>query len=325
VIISEAMQDISCGQGDLTKRLKVVTDDEVGRLAKYFNTFAQRIQDLVVVTAEIAHQVVNTTTEVKNVVGKTSESVNEQESHLNEVAAAVHEMAATVTEISQSALDTSNHVTEAHRHSQEGRDKVIKATDGIEVLASGMEEASATVHNLRDEIANITTILDAIQSIAEQTNLLALNAAIESARAGEQGRGFAVVADEVRNLAKRTQDATTDIFQTIDQLQNSAQKAEKVMDEGRIQSVEAVSLAREVRNAFGVISTSVESVNERANEIAHATEQQTHVADDISKRIIEILDLVKRTAVQANKMDAQTGNLSNISHQLESQVHQFKI
>jgi methyl-accepting chemotaxis protein len=325
VIISEAMHDISSGQGDLTKRLKVVTEDEVGKLAKYFNTFAERIQELVSVTAEIAHQVVNTTTEVKSVVGKTSESVNEQESHLNEVAAAVHEMAATVTEISQSAQDTSNHVTEAHRHSQEGREKVIKATDGIEVLASGMEEASATVHNLRDEIANITTILDAIQSIAEQTNLLALNAAIESARAGEQGRGFAVVADEVRNLAKRTQDATTNIFHTIDQLQNSAQKAEKVMDEGRVQSIEAVALAREVRHAFGVISSSVESVNERANEIAHATEQQTHVADDISQRIIEILELVKRTAVQANKMDDQTGNLSNISHQLESQVHQFKI
>merc|ERR1711916_152255 len=215
---AEALRDIAEGEGDLTRRLEVRSNDEVGELCRWFNVFIQRIHDIVADVAEIVRTLDTSSQQLMTTTRDTEKGVVRQQSEIQQVVTAVREMAAVVSQVAESVSQAAENAEQADSESANGRQVVVSTMSQIESLSHDINAASVVIDKLQQETDNIGSVLDVIRGIAEQTNLLALNAAIEAARAGEQGRGFAVVADEVRTLASRTQESTQEINAMIEVL-----------------------------------------------------------------------------------------------------------
>ena len=188
-----------------------------------------------------------------------------------------------------------------------------------------MAHASATIHELEQQSANIGQVLEVIRAIAEQTNLLALNAAIEAARAGEAGRGFAVVADEVRNLASRTQESTGEIEQIVASIQGSTQNVVTIMDSNRLKTEAAVTEAGTVAQRLGDIKASVDAIHDMNTQIATAVEEQSHVADDVNRNITAINDGAEQGEQSVFQTAQASNDLARLAAQLQGLIHRFKI
>jgi methyl-accepting chemotaxis protein len=320
-----AMAEIARGDGDLTKRLEVKSNDEIGALAIEFNTFTDKLRDLLKDTALSTKAVSDAADHLRDVSHATSQEINQERSQVDNVSTAVTQMAATVDEISKNAAQSSTAATKADELVQSGSAQIQEAMTEIRALADSIQEGVDVVSGLSKESDNIGAVVDVINSIAEQTNLLALNAAIEAARAGEQGRGFAVVADEVRSLASRTQESTTDIGRMVERLQSMAEQTDQVMQAGKLRSESGVEKTEKVVVTLQDITESIGQVHEQSTHIALATEQQTEVAQDINESLVAITSLSDRTSQHAEELAVEATQLSAVSTDLKELVGQFRI
>jgi methyl-accepting chemotaxis protein len=318
-----AMAEIARGDGDLTKRLEVKSNDEIGALAVEFNTFTDKLRDLLKDTALSTKAVSDAADHLRDVSHATSQEINQERSQVDNVSTAVTQMAATVDEISQNAAQSSTAATKADELVQSGSAQIQEAMTEIRALANSIQEGVDVVSGLSKESDNIGAVVDVINSIAEQTNLLALNAAIEAARAGEQGRGFAVVADEVRSLASRTQESTTDIGRMVERLQSMAEQTDQVMQAGKLRSESGVEKTEKVVVTLQDITESIGQVHEQSTHIALATEQQTEVAQDINESLVAITSLSDRTSQHAEELAVEATQLSAVSTDLKELVLEF--
>lgn len=323
--LTEAMQDIASGDGDLTRRIDIAAQDEVGALARHFNTFVSKLRHSLAQTQQQAEQVKQSSEHLNQVVGLTNQEIQHEKLQIDSVSAAVTEMAATVQEISRNAQSTSQAAAEADERGQQGARLSQLAVNDMDSLNQSMLSAVEVVIGLAKESESIGTVVDVIKGIAEQTNLLALNAAIEAARAGEQGRGFAVVADEVRSLAGRTRESTDDIRRMVEKLQHIAKQAEDVMQQGRSQTEVSAERARAMQQSLTAISAAIMVVQQQSTQIAVATEQQTIVADDINRSLTAITALVDNTAGHAQELTGEARQLDNSASALNQVVAQFRI
>ena len=322
---AEALLDISKGEGDLTKRLAVQTNDEVGMVSQGFNEFADKIQVLV---SDIRDGVIDLSSSIKkmnHVVDETHSNVGQQRHETAQAAAAVHQMAAAAQEVATNAAGAANAASSADGEANSGKDTVDETITAINSLSSEINSASEVITSLQSDADKIGEVVNVINDIADQTNLLALNAAIEAARAGEQGRGFSVVADEVRTLANRTQQSTDEIRKMIESLQSGSRQAVSVMDSSRSQSSFTVDRAADASNSLNTITQSVGTITEMNTQIASAAEEQTSVAEEISRNVQQVADIAEYSATSAEELSQTSQELAQLETRLSGIVGQFKI
>ncbi|EWC42543.1 methyl-accepting chemotaxis protein [Stutzerimonas stutzeri] len=223
----------------------------------------------------------------------------QQHQETEQVATAINEMAATTQEVASNVALAADATREASRLTVRGREVTAETRTAIQQLSDSVTKTGEAVNQLASDSEAIGSVVDVIKSIADQTNLLALNAAIEAARAGESGRGFAVVADEVRQLAQRTTAATSEIHQLIAKLQAQAHHAVSMTEEGRIQASRGVGQAIEADQALSGINEAMGNIIDMTSQIASATEEQSAVANEISRNVSTIAHLAEQTSGDA--------------------------
>ena len=321
---SDLMKDIAQGDGDLTRELNDCAQDEISRLAHYFNEFTAKMRDSLTDVAHNSDVVLDHSQSVASASDSAQSLTQNQNDITVQVAAAMEEMTSQIRDVSTNANAAEQAANDARDNTSEGKDIISSTINQMQSLSTNIDGVSQVISSLADESNNIGSVLDVIRGIAEQTNLLALNAAIEAARAGEQGRGFAVVADEVRTLANRTEQSTNEIQQMIQKLQSGAQEAVaavKVSQDISGQTVEQTSKADEALSKIDSLMVLISDMN---TQIARATEQQTQAADEVNLRISDLAGMTDESLATSDKLNDASTQLKSSSHSMSEVVSRFK-
>ncbi len=305
------VKDLAEGEGDLTKRLEIVSRDELGELAKWFNTFLNQVHHIISQLAGTAEQ-----------VARASETLNATS---QQITANSEETSAQADVVSKSARAVSQnlHTVATGAQEMEGSIKDIakNATEAARVAVSAVkvaESTTTTVSKLGESSVEIGQVIKVITSIAQQTNLLALNATIEAARAGEAGKGFAVVANEVKELAKETAKATEDISRKIEAIQANTKAA--------VDAIASISGAiNQVNDISGTIASAVEEQNATTNEMSRNVNEAAQGSGQISSNITGVANAAQSTTYGAAETQKASQQLVEMSAQLRKLVGQFKI
>ena len=312
-------------QGDLTQKIDVTSEDEIGELSENANKMVEDINNALSQVLATTKMVASSANELSKDSAQIVGGAKSQSDKSTNVATAMEEMSATVTEIAKNSGEAANASKEARDMAVKGGDVVKKTLDGMGRIASSVERSANTIKVLEKSSAQIGEIVKVIDDIADQTNLLALNAAIEAARAGEQGRGFAVVADEVRKLAEKTSKATKEIADMIKAIQVDTKNAVSAMDEGTKEGKAGVSLAIEAGAALDKIVETVKRVSDMIAQIATAAEEQSATTEEITRNIGSIAEVSKDTMTKAEASSSVTEEMKKLAEELESLVNRFKL
>lgn len=312
-------------KGDLTQKVAIAGKSDFSWMAFELDSARKNVANLVHTLIGGVSQMEEATQNMAAISRETVDGVLTQQSETAQVATAMNEMAASVQEVARTAANTAEAAANADSEAQAGKQVVTEAMNAINSLAGEVEKAAETLQNLESDIGNIGAIVDVIRGITEQTNLLALNAAIEAARAGEHGRGFAVVADEVRTLASRTQASTHEIEEMVGRLQTGAKAAVKVMNDGRESAKTSVEKAASAGAALDTITAMITTMDEMSAAISSAANEQSAVAEDINRGIVNISQIADRTAEGGRAAITAVEALSALSAQLQEAASKFKV
>ena len=311
--------------GDLSHNLESGRQDELGQLQRAMQSMTVGLRELIGGISDGVTQIASAAEQLSAVTEQTSAGVNSQKVETDQVATAMHEMAATVQEVARNAEEASEAAVAADQQAREGDKVVGEAIAQIEKLAIEVGHSTEAMSHLKRESDKIGSVLDVIKSVAQQTNLLALNAAIEAARAGEAGRGFAVVADEVRSLAQRTQKSTEEIEELIAGLQSGTQQVSSSMDSSRSLTDSSVELTRRAGDSLGNITRTVSAIQAMNQQIAAAAEQQSAVAEEINRSVLNVRDVSEQTSAASEETAASSIELARLGTHLQTLVGRFKV
>ncbi|MFM5500556.1 methyl-accepting chemotaxis protein [Aeromonas veronii] len=308
---------------DLSQHIEIVGQDELAAISRDYNVTLETLRTLMLRVRENGVTVVESATEIEARTCRSQEVIADQQGETHQVATAIKELAATSQDMAGNALQAARMTQEAQNVVGQGEDVVERTIKAIDHINREVLRTADTIGQLEQQCSQIGGVISVIRGIAEQTNLLALNAAIEAARAGEQGRGFAVVADEVRSLANRTQGATVEIQQMIEQLQSGARASVTAMSAASHEAQEGVGLAQEAKQAFGAITEKVDRMVDTNAIIASAIEQQGAVVNEIERNVVRISGGSDEALQVANAARDAARQIHQLTEQLRAMVQSF--
>ena len=323
--VADRLRDIAQGEGDLTQRISLRREDELGELASWFNAFLDKIHGTVRDIVDAVHQSRQNTEQASQLSSGSREALRAQFNEIDLVASAFEEMHQTSAEVAQSANRVVAAADSAEVSAQQGKAVVEETRIAMEELMHYISAAKPKVEELSRNSDSISQILEVITAIAEQTNLLALNAAIEAARAGEQGRGFAVVADEVRNLARRTQDSVVEIRQVIGNLQSGTGQVVSAILSSHEQANVTQQRSQQAVVMIEQITRSISTIQEMSNQIEIAVKEQGKVSGEISQNVNNIRKASETVTLAAEESNEMLDGLHRLADQQQQLVDQFKV
>lgn len=309
---------------DLTTRVVIRADDELGDMGKEFNRMMDSMEHMI---TSIQNAVLELAEDSKQLAASAQQMVGDADAvaaQAGTVATASEEMAATSMEIAQNCGMAAEGSNQANSTAMEGAGVVQETISGMERIAMRVRTAAGTVSALGERSDQIGAIIGTIEDIADQTNLLALNAAIEAARAGEMGRGFAVVADEVRALAERTTKATREIGEMIKAIQMDTKGAVMSMEEGVSEVEKGTEEAAKSGEALEQILNQIQNVTMQVSQIATAAEEQNATTSEITNNIQQITTVAQGSAEMAQSSMRASHNLTDLAEKLQADVRLFK-
>ncbi len=323
--VRNALHEIATGRADLTKRLEVKNDDEIGEVAHLFNRFVENLQGIVRQVVSGAEHLQGSSNVMTKESGEMAQRTSRETDVISAIAAATQEMTVSIAHISRFSNDVREVSKQSEELSAHGRDVIAELIVGMNEVSATVNNSSQTVESLGQESEKIGAVISVIKEIADQTNLLALNAAIEAARAGEQGRGFAVVADEVRKLAERTTRSTAEISATIGVVQSGV-KASVDRMRGGVELVEHVlERARLAESAIHDIAKSSENLSGAVNEIVNSIAEQNSASTSVAQQIEDISRIAEESNITMQKVVGTAEQVDNLSTELKSTVAGFSI
>lgn len=324
-VLREQLDNIAQGEGDLTRRIPVENDDDLGQLATSFNQVLANLQTMIGAIQQLSNKLDDGAQELATAARDNNNGISKQTDSISMVATAVNEMQSAIEEVAGNASRAAEITRSAQEKGNNSATIIRNSSEQVRRLAAQINKAVEVIRKLAQNSENITSVLDVIRGVADQTNLLALNAAIEAARAGEQGRGFAVVADEVRTLAQRTQQSTEDIQAMISTLQSGVSDIVSVMETGSKEAVETENLATEAESELNGILAAMADISDMNISVASATEEQTQVVDEINRSVTEINDLAAESARRSEGIDSISKSLAGYADDLKGQTGRFRV
>ncbi|MBA1276558.1 methyl-accepting chemotaxis protein [Stutzerimonas stutzeri] len=320
-----SLKSIARGDGDLTQRVNVSSNDEIGAMIELFNGFLDKLQRTIRQIIEAASPLGQVSKELYNLTQGSEENAKSQQHHTDSITRDILTMTGSIQEVAQRSQQASDEANSAARQAAAAREHVGSLSSGISDLGNSVMSAVQAMEQLEEETQEVGSVLTVIRSIAEQTNLLALNAAIEAARAGEQGRGFAVVADEVRNLAQKTAASTAEIQQIIQRLQTSANTVLNVMTSNGEKSRASIERSVEATQLLETIAQTVNQIDELNAGIAQFTQEQIGLSSSIQQETQVLQQDAQATANGAEATARLGEQLVSTGDHLRAATAQFRV
>jgi methyl-accepting chemotaxis protein len=310
---------------DLTARSIVVSTDELGTVAEGLNSTLESFSKDFQGISDSCNSLVGIARETSQVATSSAKKLNEQQQQTTQVATAIEELSAAVQEVASNTQTSADRALNANDIAKSGHGVVRNSVSAVNELSNDVGQLSELISKLHASSISISNVVEVINNVSDQTGLLALNAAIEAARAGEQGRGFAVVADEVRTLAQRTQTSTTEIAQIIQGLQNEVEAAFKLVELNQEKMRASVEQTHEVETSLDEIVSAVNSITQLSSQIASASEEQSHVLQDVAARVSVIDSNSSHVSESAGQIGSAASNLFEMAQSLQQMVKRYTL
>ncbi|MEH7463027.1 methyl-accepting chemotaxis protein [Bacillus thuringiensis] len=336
--IDTKLKELASQDGDLTVRLDVKSNDEIGAIAASFNKMLENLQYIIGQVQKTSLNVrsasdnilketnisMGATTAIQTTMSELEHHIQSQVSSVEESSTAMDDMTISVQRIAQSASAVAELTVTTSDHANEGSRVIEKSITQMTTIHDAVNATSQVVERLITHTEYIDTAVQSISNIAEQTNLLALNASIEAARAGEQGKGFAVVADEVRKLAEQSKAAATGINQLLHHIQTDTKTANSMMEQGQVEAAQGITVIREAGSSFATIVEQINAVSSQMQEVSATAEEMAASAEEMNASLNNIASISGEVAAETTQTASSAGEQVNIMKNMSVTSEQMK-